>query len=54
MRDIAIKVSLQRKSFKVKVAEGLMHALGRHAAATAHLARIVTRYCALESEHAFL
>lgn len=54
LRDIAVQVSLQRKIFKAKGAEALMRALGRHSAATAHGARIVTRYCALESEHAFL
>ena len=54
LRDIAVQVSLQSKIFRVKGAEALMQALGRHSLATAHASRIVTRYCALESEHAFL
>lgn len=53
LRDLVLEAALHARIFRAEAYAAAMAQLGRHASATAHLARLVCRYTALDAEHAF-
>jgi HD-like signal output (HDOD) protein len=54
LRDLVLEVALNLRVFRAPALAGAMNALRRHSLVTAHCARIVCRYAAIEGEYAFL
>lgn len=54
LRDIVMQVALNSRVFRAKPYQRTMESLKRHSTAVAHLARIISRYTALEGEYAFM
>ncbi|MFQ5512959.1 MAG: HDOD domain-containing protein [Myxococcota bacterium] len=54
LRDIVVEIAMHLRVFRCDAFADTMERTRRHSTATAHLARIVCRYTALEGEYAFL
>ena len=54
VRDLVVQVALETKVFRCRPYQPALESLRRHASAVAHLARIISKYTAFESEFAFL
>jgi len=54
VRDIVMEIAMNLTVFKSNDYAETMELLGRHSTATAHIARVVSKYTATEGEYAFL
>lgn len=54
LRDLVLEITMNMRVFRCDAYAAPMERLRHHSRVTAHLARLVCRYCTIDGEHAFL
>ncbi len=54
VRDVVVQVAMNMRVFRCEAYSGSMERLRLHSQASAHIARVVCKYCSIDAEFAFL